>query len=67
MTYSSNTFTYSGYTYTLDISLFTEDISTAFDGKDIEQFEYSTKLNSFVVDGKVVYRDRYARVDKFMS
>ena len=73
MTYSSNTFSYSGNTYTLNLTLYSastavkKSATVSFDGRDIELFEYSTKLNSFTIDGRVIYRDRYAKVDKFMT
>lgn len=42
-------------------------LNAALNCYDIESFEYSTKLNSFVIDGKIAYTDKYAIVDKFLS
>ena len=73
MNYSPNTFTYSGKQYTLNITLYTStgsektDLHSALTGNEIEVFEYSTKLNSLLVEGKVLYVDRYAEIDKFLS
>ena len=75
MTYSSNTFTYFDKSYTLNLTLYTLSSSSStsmvdpvsLDGQDIESFEYSTKLNSLVVEGKVIYQDKYGKVDRLFT
>lgn len=73
MNHSQNTFKYSNKQYTLNILLYTStgdentDMKVAFNGGDIELLEYGSKLNSLLIDGKILYVDRYAMVDKFLS
>lgn len=73
MNYSPNTFTYSDKTYTLNVTLYSSSdnmktsVPVSFDPKDIQLFEYSTKLNALTVEGKIIYEDRYAKVDKFFG
>ena len=63
MNNSRNTFKYSNKTYSLDIDLYTStgnektDLKIALDLNDTELFDYSTKLNSLLVEGKIVYLD----------
>lgn len=73
MNHSPNTFKYSNKQYSLAITLWsqqedgTSTLTTGLDGGDVESFEYSTKLNSLLVEGKIVYFDQYAFIDKFLS
>ena len=71
--YNSNTFKYSNYTYTVDVTLYTvagspkDGISISLDAADIEEVVYESKLNDLMVKGHVIYTDKYAMVDKLLS
>lgn len=73
MDYSQNTFKYSNKNYTLNVLLYTETgdentrVEAALNGNDIELLRYSQSLNSLVIDGKIIYMDKYAAVDKLLS
>lgn len=69
-----NTFQSVNKTYTLNISLETLPGSNGqtkpvvgLDALGIELFEYSTKLNSLLVEGRVVYADKYAGIDRLFG
>ena len=73
MNHSPNTFKYSNRLYTLNVSMYaiaddgTTSLRQSLTAGDIEQIQYSSKLNALLIDGKIVYVDQYAMVDKFLS
>lgn len=70
---ASNTFKYSNKTYTITATLYTNtgdketDVNIGLDPTDIECIEYEGKLNDLLLRGKVVYVDKYARVDRILN
>jgi len=66
---SGQTFKYSGRKYTLQAQLRTIDgeISAPLDTNAIEQFEYETEINSFLIKGSIKYSDKYGLVDRFLE
>lgn len=70
---TSNTFKYSNKTYTIIATLYTNtgnkdtDVRISLDPVDIELLEYEGKLNDLLLKGKVVYTDKYARVDRMLN
>ena len=73
MNYSPNTFTSQGRWYTLDIVLmpdaemFPDDVAVSLDAQGIEEFTYTSELNSLMLTGSITYLDKYGQVDKFLE
>ena len=64
MNYSPNTFKYSNKQYTLTLTLHSYGPggvsnvpSSTLNGSDISEFAYSSKLNSLLVEGRIIYLD----------
>ena len=70
---SPNTFQSQGNWYTLnivivpDVQSFPEDTPVSLDANGIEEFSYTSELNSLVLTGKVRYVDDYGYLDKFLE
>lgn len=70
--YSNNCFKYSNKKYTFFVNLYTgngkeDDLRVSLDAADIEEFVYENKLNDLVMQGHVIYTDKYAQIDKFIN
>lgn len=70
--YSNNIFKYNNKTFSFFAMLYTgnnedTDVRASLDCADIEEFVYENKLNSLVLTGHIIYTDKYAYVDKFIS
>lgn len=62
-----------GRQYTLIVTLspdsdvFADETAVSLDGYGIEEFTYTSELNSFVLTGHITYVDRYGLIDKFLE
>ena len=71
--YDSNTFKYSNHTYTVAVNLYTkttdpnDSIAVSLDAVDIDELVYESKLNDLLVQGHIIYTDKYAMVDKLLE
>ena len=70
--YSNNIFKYNNKNFSFFASLYTgnnedSDVRASLDCADIQEFVYESKLNSLVLTGHIIYTDKYAYVDKFIS
>lgn len=72
MTNPSNTsFDYAGQRYTFVATLYThtedEDYEVSLDNDLVQYFEYQNALNRLMLEGSIVYVDRYGKVDSFLD
>jgi hypothetical protein len=71
--YSNNIFEYSNRSYSCNVILYTKgsdasnDMRLACDASAIEELVYDSSLNDLVINGHIIYVDRYGTVDKLMN
>lgn len=70
--YSNNIFKYNNKNFSFFAMLYTgnnedTDVRASLDCADVDEFTYESKLNSLVLTGHIIYTDKYAYIDKFIS
>lgn len=71
--YASNIFEYSNRSYTCMVTLYTKeqnpdnDMRMVCDSRDVEEIVYEGKLNDLLLQGHIIYTDRYGNVDKLIN